>query len=178
MMEIPQYSKMEYERRWLLPLNFPRPEAPLNKPVLIEDRYFQVGRLRLRKMLDTAGGETKFKLCKKYGSMGEGEEPIVNIYLSPEEFGLLSTVPAFELRKERYRLPAGYSLDYFQGEMLGLVIAEAEVKSRLELERLAWPENALAEVTSDSFFRGSILARSGNADLHLHFARIADQVSR
>ena len=80
-MPIPNYSKLENERRWLIAESFASSLKVLAYKK-IDDVYLSCGRLRLRAITDSQSGDLQFKLCKKYGPISAMVEPIVNIYLT------------------------------------------------------------------------------------------------
>jgi CYTH domain-containing protein len=156
--DVPKYAILENERRFWVADPPDLAGAPVR---LIEDLYLEAGRLRLRRITHS-GGEV-FKLCKKYGSDDPISEPIVNIYLSADEYAALSGLPGARLRKRRYWVDHGgarFSVDVFEGALAGLVLCEAEAQSPEAIAALAFPPWAAREVTADPFFAGGSLARS------------------
>ena len=51
-----------------------------------------------------------------------------------------------------------YSIDVYEGNLLGLVLAEIESYSEVEISPLPVPEFAISEVTDDQLFTGGKLA--------------------
>lgn len=166
-MNIPKYSKFEVERRWLVPPAYV--ELLKNKTfVTIEDRYFKCGRLRLRTMVNTLTGEKIFKLCKKYGSITSLSEPITNIYLDENEFNALCTLPAFHVRKKRYKEILGgihYNIDVFEDNLARLVLFEVEAEDEETIKNIATPTFAIKEVTDDIAFSGGKLCQYSNYEI-------------
>ena len=155
-MATPKYSMIEFERRWLLPSTFTSmlQESSYKK---IEDLYLSCGQLRLRAITDSQTGKLEFKFCKKYGSISTGAEPIVNIYLSIEEYGVLSTLPGHKIKKKRYKHVVSstvYSIDVFEGDLSGLILCEVEAASEVMLNQIPNPSIAIKEVTGDPKFCG------------------------
>src|SRR5689334_22378510 len=102
MMPPPKYSLPEIERRWLVDLQKAGPLDGLDYRD-IEDHYITGSRLRLRKMM-VREGEPVYKLCKKYGASSPGHQHITNIYLTADEYALLSRLPGSRLFKRRYAI--------------------------------------------------------------------------
>jgi CYTH domain-containing protein len=173
-METPKYALLEHERRFLV-LN--PPDLAAAPARLIEDVYLDCGRLRLRRITHFDGSATELKLCKKYASADPASAPIVNVYLSPDEFAALTVLPGRPVRKRRYRVlhgERGFGLDVFEGNLAGLILVEAEAASADEVRSVTFPPWAAAEVTADPFFTGGNLARIGAAELRLRLARRAE----
>jgi hypothetical protein len=134
----------------------------------IHDRYLEAGRLRLRSMTDIASGEQIFKLCKKFSSDSAYCQPIVNIYLSREEYESLRVLPAHALEKRRFRDSfegRTFSIDVFGAELEGLVLCEIEATSLDELMAIEFPPYARIEVTQDRSFTGGALCRTSAVEL-------------
>jgi hypothetical protein len=153
----PKYARPEYERRFRVTAGR---LPPLDSATarLIADRYIDGGRLRLRRM-SGGGAETVHKFCKKYGG-GPGE-PIVNIYLTAAEYGVLAVLPARAVIKRRFCLDVAtvrFGIDLFVDPHAGLMLCEVEAESQAELDRIALPDWVGAEVTADADFTGAVLA--------------------
>lgn len=149
--EPPKYSLPEHERRWLVdPARLPALDGPGR---LIEDRYIDGTRLRLRRV----DGEAK--LGKKYAGVGLSDHPIVNVYLDASEYAALATLPAAVLVKRRWRL-GGFVIDRFEGRLAGLWLAEAEAPTRAALLDIVTPDWCAVEVTDDPRYTGGVLARA------------------
>jgi CYTH domain-containing protein len=153
-----RYARPERERRFLV-----RHRPPLSDPPrLIDDRYVDGTQLRLRRL--RVGAETVYKLTQKVRA--DEADPVdvstTNMYLTAGEHRRLSALPAAELRKRRYVVPAGgqsFVLDVFEGQLRGLLLAEIEVEDRTDnLELPAWFGR---EVTRDHRYSGGALARAG-----------------
>jgi len=139
----PKYSLQEIERRWEVdPSKLPPLEGV--DSWLIEDRYLQGSRLRLRKMRRD-GSEPVYKFCKKYGPDGEFSEPITNLYLSDAEYKLLAEIPADVVVKRRYALSGG-SLDVEQQPIQGRLRFEVEFESEEEARSYIPPDFVRQEV--------------------------------
>jgi hypothetical protein len=153
----PKYSRPEFERRFHVIAERLPPLDPATAR-LIEDRYVDGGRLRLRRM-SGGGAETVHKFCKKYGG-GPGE-PIVNIYLCAAEYAVLAALPGRALIKRRFFLDVAavrFGVDLFQHPHTGLMLCEVEAESQAALDRIVLPAWVGAEVTGDPDFTGAVLA--------------------
>ena len=156
----PKYAHVERERRFLVDPRL-RPDLGGRASILIEDRYLTGTRLRLRRMTDSATGETTVKLTKKYEAADPLARPIVTSYLAEAEYALLATLPALALVKRRYpfRLDAGeIGVDVFEGPLTGLETAETELATDESLRAFAAPPWAVRDVSGDDRFQGSNLA--------------------
>ncbi|CAN5558316.1 hypothetical protein BH10BDE1_BH10BDE1_28720 [soil metagenome] len=162
-MNMPKYSQIEYERRWLVKQ---APAGLTSQPHrLIEDKYLSCGRLRLRKITHSDSDKTEFKLCKKYGAVSSSAEPITNIYLSEQEYAALINLDGHTLSKKRHRVVIGsntFSLDVFS-DSNALSICEIEAESAEALERIPAPPYAEKEITGLKEWTGASLAKSFSA---------------
>jgi CYTH domain-containing protein len=152
-----KYARYELERKFVLD----HPPQGLEGPTRIYDRYIRGTSLRLRRA-EHPGGRLEHKLNQKespspphYGVM-----TITSIYLSAAEYELLMMLPANELRKRRYHL-GRYSIDVFDGELDGLMLAEAEFVSEDEMNTHPVPEFAVRDVSDDVRYTGGWLAANG-----------------
>lgn len=156
----PKYALPEIERRFLVDVNA---LPPLDSATarLIEDRYLEGTRLRLR-AISTSSGPPVYKLCKKYGCETPGAQPIVNVYLSPEEYRMLALLPGQNIRKRRYRVVEGnaeFAVDLFEEILEGLAIAEVEGDSVEAVNAIPVPEWATREITGEADYAGDRLCR-------------------
>jgi CYTH domain-containing protein len=157
-----KYMAVERERRWLCR------EVPRELVVRTEsitDLYVTGARLRLREALPTDGSAPMRRLTRKADVNGH-TRLITSIYLPEEEFSLLAaTLQGPRIRKLRHRLDAVAGtlllVDEFQGELAGLVVAEAEFETQEQLEDFAMPPFAVCELTDDPAFAGGRLANEG-----------------
>ncbi len=158
----PKYAHMERERRWRV-----AKAAALNIPdahVLIEDRYIDDTRLRLRAMTDSITGKVSLKLTKKYASGDVLARPIVTAYLTRTEYDVFATLAAAAIVKRRHVVREGsvdFSVDIFLGPLKGLIIAEIEWPDDAGLRALAPPRWAMCEVSDDPRYQGGTLAQHG-----------------
>ena len=158
-----KYARIEWERRFLL-AGIPN-EAKVTRVRRIADRYIVGTRLRLREIAES-GRETVFKLTQKLPeqNMGARRGLITTMRLAKEEFCVLAKLPARELTKSRHSIPP-FGIDVFQGELSGLVLAEAEFDSAKEALQLTLPPFVVHEVTEDSRFTGGRLVAASRGEL-------------
>jgi CYTH domain-containing protein len=160
-----KYAHRELERRWLL---HTPPEGPIVKSARISDRYIQGTRIRLRSTTETStDGRTErtfFKLTQKVPAPSGGPGLITSMYLTADEHAVLEQLPAALLRKTRLSIPP-LGVDIFEGELDGLVIAEAEFSENSAMARFVSPPTAVAEVTDDPCFTGGRLVAMTRSEL-------------
>src|SRR3954447_14452163 len=177
------YTRLEFERKFLVDrtrLDFSTLESYSK---LLEDRYFDFGRVRLRRQTDSDTGLVKFKLTKKFDTLPEISDGsagvsaagapgfvrrIVSMWVSESEYSALLALPARELRKRRHYFKANgwtYGVDVFERELEGLTICEFEGEDKEEVFRIPPPEFATVEVTEDVFFTGGNLCRATAMDV-------------
>jgi CYTH domain-containing protein len=155
------YAAIERERRWLCRHC---PTARVLHSEAIIDLYITGTRLRLRDMRPLDGGQPLRKLTRK-ADVNESTRLLTSIYLSDEEFALLSALPGRKIQKTRHRLApmdgVVVSVDKFDGPLDGLILAEAEFDTEAAMTAFPTPDFALREVTSDSRYTGGALAADG-----------------
>lgn len=90
---------------------------------------------------------------------------LTSIYLSEEEFPLLSALPGRTLRKTRHALGkvggADLFVDVFEGALAGLIMAEAEFVGVEAMADYPMPDFAFREVTDDVRYTGGKLVTDG-----------------
>jgi CYTH domain-containing protein len=150
-----RYAKLEHERRWVLDAL----PAGVTDQRYITDAYLIGTRLRLRKV--QSEGETVFKLCQKVRIDEASPErvKITNIYLSPDEYKFMLTLPSSSIVKTRYtymHTDVIYAIDQFHGRHAGLVLAESEMSESHPTYPV--PEFARLDVTRDERYSGGSLA--------------------
>jgi CYTH domain-containing protein len=150
-----KYARYELERRWLLE----RLPDGADAGSLIVDRYIEGTRLRLR---HAEPPHEQFKLTQK-----EAPAPpdyaltvITTIYLTAEEYAVLAALPARVLRKRRHHF-GRYSIDVFEGELAGLILAETEFAAEEEMRAHPLPEFAVRDVSDDVRYTGGALVYGG-----------------
>jgi len=163
-----KYTRIEHERRFLV-----SPQADWRSLIesyskTFEDKYLRDTRLRLRVLTDSDTGRRLLKLTKKAESASPYFQRISRILLSPREYELFDSLAGYRLRKVRYyHNDRGrvFSIDVFEGELVGLVLCETEAGGLDELMAIEPPVYAKHEVTEDPFFTGGNLCRMIRADL-------------
>lgn len=158
----PNYRAVERERRWLC-REVPREQVVRTEA--ITDLYVTGTRLRLREARLIDGGAPKLRLSRKV-DVDPHTRLITSIYLPEEEFAVLAAaLPGVRIKKLRHRLqsPPGVLMlvDAFQGELDGLIMAEAEFKTLDLLAAFPMPDFAVREVTDDPRFTGGHLVKNG-----------------
>ena len=158
-----KYARVERERRFLVE----RLPGEMNPARVrrIRDYYLDGTRLRLREQ-DEEGGSRVVKLTQKVPAPAHGAQQgfITTVYLNDDEFKVLARLPATELSKTRYSFPP-FGIDVFEGELEGLLLAEAEFDSAAEAERLSIPSFIGCEVTHDPRFAGGQLVRASRTEV-------------
>ena len=174
-MELPKYSKLEIERRWLID---PRTVLDLSGMAsrLIEDWYIDGARLRLRRESIDAAPPSIWKLCKKYDRPQAYQQPIVNIYLDPEEFETLRKLPSRAITKRRYgiSLKSPLKVDVFEGELYGHRSCEFELESFETVANFEPPLWVGPEITDDPRFSGGALAQTSFEQLNRVIQSVID----
>lgn len=159
-MAAPKYSLAEIERRWLVSPEFLSSLERLPYRV-VEDLYIANTRMRLRKM-SSPTGEPVYKLCKKYGRDASLANPITNIYLSEDEYRVLSVLDGARVSKRRYAV-AGGSIDVYAGSET-IAIFEMEFDSESDAACYVPPDFTSEEVTDLAQYSGASLAFHANHD--------------
>ena len=155
MHELPKYAIIEIERRWLVDLAR-CPPFDEQAGARITDRYVSQSFLRLRQ-IDCPSGEVSYKLCKKYERVGPLAQPIVNIYLSADEFSLLSQIPGHVVVKRRHHYAEG-AVDIYRLGDGELAVFEVEFKDLSAATAYPPPEFVLEEITDNPSYSGASLA--------------------
>jgi CYTH domain-containing protein len=170
-----KYARVERERRFLL-RGLPEGLAPADFHFQLFDNYVTGTRLRLRKVRDPRAREWTWKLTQKIAAdaSNPSRTVITNLYLSREEYEVLSVFEANEIRKNRYPFEhAGraYSVDVFLGDLRGLILAETGFASDEEMRALEPPPFSALEVTGDEMFTGGRLVHLTADELRAELAR-------
>jgi CYTH domain-containing protein len=158
-----KYAKIERERRFLL-TQFPN-DVNVIRTRRILDRYIDGTTLRLRKLIDD-DGSTAFKLTQKIPARDSGGQQglIVTMYLTAAEFGVFEQLPAHTLTKTRHSVPP-FGIDIFDGELAGLLLAEAEFDSAAAADALIIPPHIFREVSDDERFTGGNLVHASRQEI-------------
>jgi CYTH domain-containing protein len=146
---------IEIERRWLVDLAR-CPSLDEHAGAKITDRYLRQSSLRLRQ-IEYPSGKISHKLCKKYERIGTLAQPIVNTYLSGDEFELLNQLPGRVVVKWRHHFVEGAVDIYGSGDGV-LALFEVEFKDLSAAAAYAPPEFVLEEVTDNPSCSGAGLA--------------------
>jgi CYTH domain-containing protein len=163
-----KYTRVEYERRFLVSTHSNWRSAVESYSKTFEDKYLRHARLRLRILTDSDTGRRIIKLTKKFESASAYFQTISRILLSPSEYQLLDGLEGDRIRKVRhYHNYHGrvFSIDVFEGELDGLILCEIETEGIEELMRAEPPAYVKYEVTEDAFFTGGNLCRTTRAEL-------------
>ncbi len=155
MHEFPKYAIIEIERRWLVDLAR-CPPFDEQAGARITDRYVSQSLLRLRK-IEYASGDVAFKLCKKYERIGPLSQPIVNIYLSADEFELLNQLPGRVVVKRRHHYAEG-AVDVYRLDEGELALFEVEFEDLPAATAYSPPDFAREEITHNPRYSGASLA--------------------
>ena len=150
-----KYARFELERRWLLE----RLPDGADDGHAIVDTYITGSSLRLRRV-ESDPPQYKFTQKETPAPPDYARTTITNIYLSPAEYELLRVLPGRELRKRRHHL-GGYSIDVFEGDLAGLILAETEFSSEDEMHAHELPAFAVRDVSDDVRYTGGWLAANG-----------------
>lgn len=172
-----KYTRVEYERRFLVSPHADWSSAVEPYSKSFEDKYLRHARLRLRVLTDSDTGRRVIKLTKKFESASPYFQTINRILLSPGEYELLAGLEGDRLRKTRHYqhyLGRVFSIDVFADELEGLVLCEVEATGLEELMEAEPPAYAKYEVTGDAFFTGGNLCRTTRADLLRKLSAIED----
>jgi CYTH domain-containing protein len=163
-----KYTRVEYERRFLVSAYSDWRSAVEVYSKTFEDKYIRGTRLRLRILTDSDTGRRVIKLTKKSDSPSPYFRTISRILLSPDEYELFDGLQGDRLTKTRYYhnyLGRIFSIDVFNGELDGLVLCETEDDGLEGLMLAQPPLYARHEVTEDPFFEGGSLCRASRSDL-------------
>ena len=159
-----KYAWVEHERRWLCR------SVPLDRVVSVEDLtdlYVTGTQLRLREAVPANGGGPLRRLSRK-ADLTSSVRLLTSIYLSTEEFPVLSALPGRQLRKTRHALVrvegADLFVDWFCGALTGLIMADAEFETLEAMQSYSMPDFAWREVTDDIRYTGGRLAADGLPD--------------
>jgi len=154
-----KYARIERERRFVLAECPPElARAPCRR---IEDLYITASRLRLRKVVPSSG-EIEHKLTQKIDDDAT-HRMVTSIYLTAQEYAHFLQLPGKRLTKCRYHQfwnDTRFGIDVFDGPLDGLVLAEVEAASDVELDVIVGPPLIHVEVTDRTEFTGGVLART------------------
>jgi len=169
-----KYSRVEYERRFLVSPDSDWRAAVEAYSKTFEDNYIRGTRLRLRILTDSDTRRRVIKLTKKFESPSPYFRTISRILLSDEEYELLNQLAGDRLTKTRYYhlyLGRVFSIDVFDGDLAGLLLCETEAEGLEDLMSIEPPPYATREVTEVPFFDGGSLCRATRIDLSQKLAQ-------
>ncbi|HEY6046581.1 MAG TPA: hypothetical protein VIU65_08260 [Pyrinomonadaceae bacterium] len=170
-----KYARIEREKRYLLrelPAEIDRAEAHLQ----ITDSYITGTRLRIRKVRDPKTNKWVVKFTQKFAPDGAdlARTTITNIYLNAIEADTLAVFAANEIRKNRYPFEfegRRFTIDFFLGDLLGLVLAETGFDDDAQMDSFPLPSFALADVTNNPAFTGGKLCEMTFDDIRKEVER-------
>jgi CYTH domain-containing protein len=173
-----KYTRVEYERRFLVASDsgWEKSVRPYSK--LFEDIYLSNTRLRLRTLTDSDSYRRVIKLTKKAPSESPYFRTISRILLSQDEYDTLSRLDGNRIMKVRHYCDLSsriFSIDVFQGELEGLILSEVESDDLDDLMSIEPPAFAAIEVTKDPFFDGGNLSAASAQDLDDKLADIFEK---
>jgi CYTH domain-containing protein len=170
-----KYTRVEYERRFLVRETADWRAAAKADANRIEDKYLHGTRVRLRVVSDAASGSRTIKLTKKAESPSPYFRSNSRILLSEDERRLFDALTGDRLTKTRHRvlhLGRVFAVDVFDPPLHGLILCEIEASTLDDLMRAQPPAFVHSEVTEDPFFNGVNLCRIGRDDLLAKLASI------
>ncbi len=170
-----KYTRVEYERRFLVPSAAEWRAAAEPGANVIEDKYLRG--TRLRAVSETASRTHVIKLTKKADSPSPYFRTISRILLSPEEHRIFDALDGDRLTKTRHHyayLGRLFAIDVFDRHLDGLILCEVEATSLDDLMQARPPAFVQREVTDDSFFSGANLCRIGRDDLLAKLASLPE----
>ena len=163
-----KYSRIEYERRFLVSPDSDWKARVESYSKTFEDKYLHNSRLRLRILTDSDSDRRLIKLTKKFESDSPYFQMITSIILSSDEYRMFDSLAGSFLKKTRYYhnyRGQVFSIDVFEGELNGLILCETERDSLEALMSAEFPIYAKREVTEDSFFTGGNLCLITHSEL-------------
>jgi CYTH domain-containing protein len=163
-----RYAKREFERRFLL-----RGEPPSLPPqyVSILDAYLVDTTLRLRRVVNSDGTNTVYKLTQKKKKDADGQMWITNIYLSEAEVTLFRSLPSIMLEKRRYHIVRGavsHAIDIVESLPEKIVLLEVEGDAAADIQDLPRGFDIVREVTSEEEYTGYAIAQRAALFLSSH----------
>ena len=162
-----KYAKREFERRFLL-----RGEPPSlpSQYTSILDAYFLDTTLRLRRVVNSDGTNTVYKLTQKKKD-ADGQMWITNTYLAEAEATLFRSLPSVVLEKRRYHIERGatsQAIDIVEGVPEKIVLLEAEADTAADIEDLPRGFDIVREVTHEEEYTGYAIAQRSALFLSSH----------
>jgi len=163
-----KYTRVEYERRFLVAPGSGWENSVRSYSKLFEDIYLSNTRLRLRVLTVSDSDGRIIKLTKKESSNSPYFRTISRILLTQNEYDILSRLDGRRITKVRQYCDHQnriFSIDIFQGELDGLILSEVESDDLEDLMSIGPPPFAKVEVTEDPFFDGGNLSTISQCEL-------------
>lgn len=164
------YARIERERRFLLS------ELPSSVDLAaferLRDLYIDGTHLRLRRIEAPAGDLILAKLGQKIADPDAPDNPrhrqMTTLYLEPAEADVVAVLPGRRSVKRRYRLfeqGRTFVVDVYEQPQgaAGIMLAEVECDSDVELDAIETPAWAIREVTDEARWSGARLAQPPSA---------------
>ena len=168
MNEESSYTRVEYERRFLVLTDSGWEKSVRSYSKLFVDKYLSNTRLRLRTLADSDSNRRIIKLTKKEASDSAYFRTISRILLSRDEYDILSQLDGQLIKKVRHYYDHHgriFSIDVFEGELTGLILSEVESDDLEDLMSIEPPAFVTKEVTEDPFFDGGNLSKISQQEL-------------
>jgi CYTH domain-containing protein len=136
--------------------------------VSILDAYFVDTTLRLRRVMNSDGTNTVYKLTQKKED-ADGQMWITNIYLAESEAALFRSLPSLILEKRRYHIERGAisrAIDIVEGIPEKLVLLEVEGDTAADIQDPPRGFDIVREVTHEEEYAGYAIAQRLAQELH------------
>jgi CYTH domain-containing protein len=161
-----KYAKREFERRFLL-----RGEPPSLPPqyVSILDAYFVDTTLRLRRVMNSDGTNTVYKLTQKKKRMPTARCGSRTSTLRKPRQTLFRSLPSLMLEKRRYHIVRGAisrAIDIVEGIPEKLVLLEVEGDTAADIQDPPRGFDIVREVTHEEEYAGYAIAQRLAQELH------------
>ena len=165
-MNAQRYSRIIRKRRFLL-ARFPHGLERHNYHLQLTDNYVEDARLRLRLIREPSTRKIEWILTQTV-SIDSFRSHVTSLYLSEKEYEIFQVFEGQEIRKNRYPYQLEgreLSIDFFLGDLLGLILAIVNFQLDEDMESYGFPPFALKEVSENQCFSGPSLARSSFANI-------------
>jgi CYTH domain-containing protein len=153
-----KYAKREFERHFLLrgePLSLP------SQYVSILDAYLVDTTLRLRRVVNSDGTSTVYKLTQKKKD-ADGQMWITNFCLTGAEATLFRALPSVTLEKRRYHIEQGAvsrAIDIVESLPEKIVLLEVEGDAAADIQESPSGFDIVREVTDEAEYTGYGIAQ-------------------
>ena len=152
----PNFSRIEYERRFLLKGAVPAPQGS----ALITDRCIAGTRVYLRRA-EHADRRIERRLCKQYEPNGAICAGVAIEELSEHDYAIYAHMEAMPITKRRSFVKEQgqqVAIDLFEGALRGLALCEIASATEANVAAFVAPVWAQVEVTAEPFFAPAALA--------------------